>query len=649
MEVPRMSQDQNTSPSGRVEMPISVLLWIAACSWLNICGWILSSMGQLNNAGYLVSLAGLAAICIWLLRSHAPRWTKVLPRLRWRARRFLPFCYFLLAALAIFAGIIHAPNNYDALAYRLPRILNWLAEGQWHWIHTIFHRLNTRACGIEWVSAPLILFTGSDRLLFLPNAISFLLFPGLTFSILTRLRVSRRVAWQWMWILPTGYCYLLQAGGIANDLFGTVLALCAIDFALRARETNSPLLVWFSILAAAVMTAGKTNNVTLGLAWIAVLAIPLWRTLLLRPVVTLAITLAASLASFLPTAVLNQIYCGDWSGAVAENLGPLTSGQPVLRIGNNLILTVLQNVAPPIFPFAQQWNDFAPRLIPDSIEERLIGIFENSGARWQLPELQMEESASVGLGITLLLLAGIIGSLFSSGKKPVAARLAIPRQLAAAFVVLATIGYLAYCAKSGFGAVGRYFGLYFPFMLPAVLWLPGFRSMLDSAVWKGLLVLCMVLAGLLIVVTPARPLWPAETIIDAAKQNPSLAHSRWVARADAVYATYSTRSDAFAPLLCTLPPGQQVGVVTFDDPETSLWKPFGSRIIKHVIPGESAESLRARGIRVLAISNDRLTEHSNIDLDTWSHQLQARKIATVNLQLRAKQGLTTWTVLELAP
>src|SRR5205807_1785258 len=70
---------------------------------------------------------------------------------RGRFRRLFPLLFFTVAALAILGGCIHAPSNYDALAYRTPRVLHWLAEGRWHWIHTDFQRLNTRGCGLEWV------------------------------------------------------------------------------------------------------------------------------------------------------------------------------------------------------------------------------------------------------------------------------------------------------------------------------------------------------------------------------------------------------------------------------------------------------------------------------------------------------------------
>jgi hypothetical protein len=129
--------------------------------------------------------------------------------------------------LVFIGGALYRPSNYDALTYRLPRVLHWLAQEQWHWIHTANYRMNDRSCGFEWLTAPVVLATGSDRALFLINFISFLLLPGLVFSVFTRLGVRRRVAWHWMWLLPTGYNFLLQAGSIGNDSFAAVDALAA--------------------------------------------------------------------------------------------------------------------------------------------------------------------------------------------------------------------------------------------------------------------------------------------------------------------------------------------------------------------------------------------------------------------------------------
>ena len=127
--------------------------------------------------------------------------------------------------------------------------------------------MNDRACGIEWLSAPVLLFTHSTRGLFLINFLPFLLLPGLVFSVFTQLGVRARVAWHWMWLLPTGYNFILQAGGNANDTFPAVYALAAVDFGLRAWKSRRPADLWHSLLAAALLTGAKASNLPLLLPW----------------------------------------------------------------------------------------------------------------------------------------------------------------------------------------------------------------------------------------------------------------------------------------------------------------------------------------------------------------------------------------------
>ncbi|HTA95953.1 MAG TPA: hypothetical protein VK769_07495, partial [Verrucomicrobiae bacterium] len=97
--------------------------------------------------------------------------------------------FLVLALLSVIAGLIYVPADGDSNAYRIPRTLEWLGAGQWHWIRTLDIRMNIAGCNFEWLSAPLILFTGSFRFIFLINWISFLLLPGLIFSVFTRLQV----------------------------------------------------------------------------------------------------------------------------------------------------------------------------------------------------------------------------------------------------------------------------------------------------------------------------------------------------------------------------------------------------------------------------------------------------------------------------
>ena len=96
--------------------------------------------------------------------------------------------------------------------------------------------MNIAATGFEWLSAPLLLFTRTNQFLFLINWASYLMLPGLIFSVFTRLQVRPRVAWWWMWLLASGWCYVLQASSDMNDSFAVIYALASVDFALRAQE-----------------------------------------------------------------------------------------------------------------------------------------------------------------------------------------------------------------------------------------------------------------------------------------------------------------------------------------------------------------------------------------------------------------------------
>jgi hypothetical protein len=224
-----------------------VRLWIWISVFATLAGWGLSAVGELNRAGYAAAFA-IFAIFIFVFRRgltgkstvHSPQSTvrSLKSKVLRRFRRPLPLCFAALALLIFIGGAIHAPGNYTGLTYRAGRVLQWLSHGHWFWINTADFRMNDRACGIEWLSSPMLLFTGSTRGLFLLNFLPFLLLPGLIFSVFTRLGVRARVAWHWMWLLPSGYNFILQAGGIANDTFPTVYALAAVDFALRAWKSR---------------------------------------------------------------------------------------------------------------------------------------------------------------------------------------------------------------------------------------------------------------------------------------------------------------------------------------------------------------------------------------------------------------------------
>jgi hypothetical protein len=588
----------------------------------------------------------LGAAAIWVLRRRV--FPEGLPRLNWRRvrRRYsrpFPLAFAILAGLAILGGALYGPSNYDALSYRVPRMLHWLAAGQWHWVHTDFARLNTRACGVEWLSVPLIVFSRSDRLLFLISAISLLLLPGLFFSLFTRLGMRRRVSWYWMWLLPAGYCYLLQAGSIANDLFGAVFSIAAVDFALRARQSRKLSDLWLSALAAALLTGSKASNLPLLLPWLIAL-LPSLNLLRRRLVPTLGVALVAVLSSVLPVLVMNAKFSGDWTGTKVEHANSLEGTSP-LRVVNNAVVMTLQNLVPPVFPFTDKWNRAVERVQPAAWRARMEELFEPHSAHWCLPEMQVEEAAGLGFGVSLLLLISLAASFaHKAGRNPV--RQTSDRLLGWAIVASTWISLLVFTAKTGMSGPVRHAAPYYPLLIPVLL-MAGSQARLVRARWWRLAALgSFGLAGFVLVLSPARPLWPALTVCRALGFDRST-HGLGL-RAWTVYSVYRQRTDAFQPVRALLPAqANPLGLITSDDPETSLWFPFGSRQIMHVCRGDSPAQTRKRGIGYVLVSVSELTQQHGTTVDAWLRAYDAEVLNRLTLRLRAGAEASDWVLAKL--
>ena len=621
-------------------MPTLVLLWVWCCAYLNCAGWTLSALHQLNARGYAVTmLAGLAALLVWWRKSSPP----MLPQIHWRkyCRRFrrpFPLAFLVLSVMAFAGGVLYAPTNYDALAYRLPRILHWLAADQWHWIHTIFDRVNNRSCGMEWVSAPFLALLKTDRLLFLINTVSFLLLPGLVFSVFTRLGVRRRVAWHWMWLAPTGYGFLLQAGSIGNDLFGAVFVLAAMDFALRAQKSGARGDVFASVLAVALMTGAKLSSLPLLLPW-AIAILPSLKLFFRWPVRTVAVGVIALAASGLPTMLLNAKYSADWSGAGLQHGNVKYAA--LIKAGANTGLLAIQNLTPPVFPFGAAWEQGVSNLIPDRVTLKIAEVMvEPRAARFAVEEMQMEENAGLGFGVSALLLFSLLVVVFMRPKKSTAG---------GSFWLMCVrwapvISLLAVMTQSNLSGIARILTPYYLLLLPLLLAGGGHEWLVKKTWWRAAAFAVFLFAAGLLIVSPARPLFPIQTLL----KNARLPDSHLFARIQEVYTVYGRRNDGFAPARTILPPGLKVlGMVTFDDPETSLWRPFGSRRIEHVCPGDTAADLKARQIEYILLREQAVGQWFNRPLEVWLQQMNSSVVTKIPLNLRASAGPLDWDLVRL--
>ena len=624
-------------------MSLPIALWIWFCAYLNCAGWTLSALHQLNPTGYAAAFAlGFVVLWFWKIKTGSQLLPKIhLPKFRRRFTKLFPLTFLILAVLAFIGGALYAPANFDALAYRTPRVLHWLAAGQWEWIHTEFPRLNTRSAGFEWLTAPLFLFTGTDRLEFLLNLLAFVLLPGRVFAVLVGLGVRGRTAWYWMWIFPAGYGYVLQAGSSVNDLFGALMALCALEFALRgSREKNAGWLLTAG-LAASLMTAIKTFNVLLLLPWF-IAFLPGLKTVLRRPVLTICAALLGIGASMIPTAVLNNHYCHDWTGATLEQT-PIGGGHEIVRGVANVGGILISNFQPPIFPFTKQWADFVERTIPPGFAQQLRINMEGGLARFPTAEMMTEESAGLGCGVSLLLVFVLARKVFSGRRDEIFGTGNFFRK-ENLLVASAWFGVFVIVTRAGFVGPARYL---LPFYV--LLCVPFLTGEIPSRLtrgrgWKWVGGFLFALALVPLVLTPQRPLWPAMTVLkSAAAAHPN---NQQLERALTVYATYGSRMRGFDPALKFLPPGvTTIGFMGADEPEAALWKPFGSRRVKHLRATDTAGEIRARGIKYALVNADFLAHNRATEFETWRQKVGAEQIAAMPLKLRAGRPPSDWRLV----
>src|SRR5207302_1959382 len=149
----------------------------------------------------------------------------------------------------------------------------------------------------------------------------------------------------------------------------------------------------------------------------------------------------------------------------------------------------------------------------------------------------------------------------------------------------------------------RYLAPYYLLLAMGLLRNESHGALVRHKWWRGGAIVAMALASVLLIVSPARPLWPAKWF--CRRFAPKLQTSQIGSHMRAVYEVYGARPEAFAPLIIALPADASVlGLVTYDDPEASLWHPLWVRQVRHVIADESAPSVRQRGIKYVLVKED---------------------------------------------
>jgi hypothetical protein len=598
-------------------------LWVLGSAFLSLCGFTLAATGHLNSTGYAIGfLGGAVLFVIWArwelrrggvriarLRVSAPRWRRPLPL----AFAALLFCICAGAAL-------HSPNNYDALTYRVPQILHWIAEGRWHWISTSEHLLNITPPGYGWLMAPMVVFFKSDRLFALPNVFAFALLPGLFFSAARQCGVRGRVAWMWMWVVPATSCLAMQAGSIGSDLLPGVYALAALALGLRARQSASWPDFCLSALAAALTTGVKVTAAPLALPWL-VATLPCWRSIRQHWLSAAVVALVAVAISYVPTAVLNSHMTGSWNGD-PSNYYKAQVDSPVQGIVGNSLMILTGALEPSVCPVANIAKARFQRFEDSGFARWITAKFPRFGLSWG--ELATEESSGVGLGVFLLfVLSTAAGTLHR--RSP-----ALPTAVARRWVHFAVlIAFGAFLAKMGSEAAARLAAPYYALLLIVVLSASGQEWVTRQTWWRMIAVVVAISILPAVILSPARPLWPAQAMLASLAR--SAPGNKAIQRAQAVYSVYARRDDFLAPLKAQLPSGARpLGVIpTINDLEGTLWKPYGSRkVIEVLTPSATDPALAALRGSAIITSQRALAERFALTPESYAAAIHGKVTAS---------------------
>ena len=200
---------------------------------------------------------------------------------------------------------------------------------------------------------------------------------------------------------------------------------------------------------------------------------------------------------------------------------------------------------------------------------------------------------------------------------------------------------------SGLSGAGRLVAPYYPLLLALPLQGQAQAVIVRQWWWKFAAGLVMVLALGIVILTPARPLWPALTVtraLHAWRPDNAL-----LARAERVYAIYAGRSDVFGPMRALVPPEEMtVGIVSQrDDPVAPLWKPLGRRRLVYILPGDSPAEARRRGVHYVVLSPEGVSNLFSLTPCQWADRFDAELVGAAEIQRKAVLGPETWSLAKL--
>jgi hypothetical protein len=314
-------------------------------------------------------------------------------------------------------------------------------------------------------------------------------------------------------------------------------------------------------------------------------------------------------------------------------------GNPWLCLAGNALLILSRCVQPPLLPHAAGFERQLAAWIPDGLQRALAEGYSRFSLA--LRELPLEESSGVGIAVTLLAGIAVLYSVASrrrSAGRPDRLSLAVLGGFwIAAFTLLAGVGH---------SNMFRVFAPYYPLALATILLTV--RGGLMRRKWWQITASGVVLATAMpvFILPPARPLWPAQTVLSRlASRSPD---SRLIQRAVTSFDVYRRRPDPMAELRLLLPPdARRIGFIgTGDDISISLWRPFGERTVEE-IPSSgitAADRIRCRALDAI-VAREEMIAAAGLTADQWAASLGGKVSGRCRFTAKVGEGAVAWIVI----
>ena len=597
----------------------ALFAYVFAAAGCSFAGWFLSTLRCLDFAGYALGLMAAVGL-LFIFWNQAV--TGLIEERRifsaaWRRlrRSLFPFLFAVVGLLVFIAGAANPQNFGDSNAYHIPRVLHWLHAHTWHWIPTYDNRLNTRGCVFEWMAAPLLVATGTDQFLFLINWIALLLFPGLLFQTLLFLGVVRRAAWYAAWIFPTAFGFICQAETASADFLGGFFALTALNFALASRNKFNAAWAGLALIAFALSTGTKPFNLFLGLPFCLAFLPSIKGFFSTRPMVVGVVALTMVFCSFVPNAVINTLAVNDWSGLGLEPGVFKDQTSAPIRLAFNSVTITAQNLFPPFVPLSHQLNQGIDELRSGRLGTYLSDHFED-GIFW-VPPYTGVDTAALGPVLCLLLFASLIFAIRRAGASwRLDYNFWLRLSGVGSFMVLLLISTLSQLERIAIP--------FYPFLLAALLGLPGQGDIVRRRWWKVIALTHVGLAILFLLLNPGAPAFPAKTSLDLA--------DRWLGKSYFLRVCEGEYQNVFPDVQAaewqqeSLPAKcQRVGLVRFWwESESVLWKPLGSREVVVIPTSATPGSLRRLGLTYAVVSQLGAGFSFDLSMPEWPEHFDSR-------------------------